>query len=230
MTFILALDSASAACSVALLDDRGVVARRHRELARGHAEILMPMVRDVMEEAAIGYGAVGLFAVTVGPGSFTGLRIGLAAARGLALAAGKPLLGVTSLETVAEAVPAAERAGHAVLVALDSKRDDVFAQAFDDDLDASGPPFAAPPEDLARHLGDRKGPVLVAGDAAARALEALTAAGIDAALSAAPAQPDAAMAGAIARRRWRPGEVPEPPQPLYLHSPAVRRPAAASSG
>jgi tRNA threonylcarbamoyladenosine biosynthesis protein TsaB len=230
MTFILALDSATAACSVALFGDENVVARRYRELARGHAEILMPMVRDVMDEAGVGFNAVDLIAVTVGPGSFTGLRIGLAAARGLALAAGKPLLGVTTLEAVATAVPAAERSGRTVMATLDSKRDDVFAQFFDADLAAVSAPIAASPEELASRVVGRSAAVTVVGDAATRVLPALDAAGLDATLSAAPKFPDAAAVAAIARRRWQPGDRPEPPQPLYLHPPAVRRPVAASAG
>jgi tRNA threonylcarbamoyladenosine biosynthesis protein TsaB len=227
MTRILGLDSATASCSVALRAGGSVVAHRRRELARGHAEVLIPMVRDVMEAAHAGYDALDLIAVTVGPGSFTGLRIGLSAARGLALAAGKPLFGVTTLEAVAEAVPLDERAGRLLLAVIESKREELFAQIFGENLSSRGPPIAAAPAELAGYAAAAK--ILVAGDAAERAALALRDAGIDVSLSSASAFPDAAAVTAIADRRWRPGEPPEPVEPLYLHPPAVRLPAGAAS-
>src|SRR5450432_1394851 len=109
---ILALDTSGAACSVALRDGAGrLLAHRFEALARGHAERLMPMLREVMAEADVDFAALALIAVTTGPGSFTGIRVGLAAARGLALASGLPILGITAFEALAGAVPAAERQG-----------------------------------------------------------------------------------------------------------------------
>src|SRR3954469_5612836 len=101
---ILALDTAGAACSVAVLRGVVVAASRSEPMARGHSEALMPMIRAAMRDAALEFDALDLIAATVGPGAFTGIRIGLAAARGLALAAGKPAVGVTSFEAVAEGV------------------------------------------------------------------------------------------------------------------------------
>src|SRR5438552_111182 len=105
---LLAIDTALAACSAAVFDtDTGVIAGESLPMARGHAEALIPMVARVMAAASIGFDAIDRFAVTVGPGSFTGLRVGVSAARGLALAARKPAVGVTTLTAYAAPLLAA---------------------------------------------------------------------------------------------------------------------------
>jgi tRNA threonylcarbamoyladenosine biosynthesis protein TsaB len=218
---ILALDTATSSCSVAFWAD-GVKACRTAAIERGHAEALMPMVVEVMAEAGVAFADVDLVAVTVGPGSFTGLRIGLAAARGMALAAGLPCLGITTLEAVAESIDRRQQANEVVLAALDSKRGDIFAQAFaavDRPLD---PPVAVSVDDLhaiipAGTTLDR--PVVVVGSAAETAVRALTDAGRQA-VAAAAAVPVASAVAAIAARRHRRGAKPgRPPSPLYLRPP-----------
>jgi tRNA threonylcarbamoyladenosine biosynthesis protein TsaB len=101
---ILALDTAVAACSVAIWDDGAVLAEEQQALAYGHAEILVPMLARVLARAGLRVDDMDRLACTIGPGHFTGLRAGLAAARGLALAADKPLIGITTLEAVAAGV------------------------------------------------------------------------------------------------------------------------------
>ena len=104
---LLALDSSAAACSVALWDDREektgspIVAHRGKYMERGQSEALIPLVDSVMEETGWIFSDLDRLGVTVGPGSFTGVRVGLAAARGLALAGRLPLVGVTSFEAIA---------------------------------------------------------------------------------------------------------------------------------
>src|SRR5215475_8271992 len=137
---ILALDSSGAACSTALWRRGTVVARRYRAMERGHAEALMPMLVETMAEAGEALRALTAVAVTVGPGAFTGIRIGLAAARGIGLAAGIPVVGVTTFAAVAAAVSETERAGRRLLVVLDSKRGDVFVQEFAAEARAVGSP------------------------------------------------------------------------------------------
>src|SRR5262245_54812343 len=137
---ILALDASAAACSVALWRTGSIMAHRFRPMARGHAEVLMPLAVEVLAEADVGFGDLDGVAVTVGPGAFTGLRIALAAARGMALAAGIPVIGVTTFAAIAEAVPPAERDDRSLLVLLDSKRGDLFAQLFAPDLSPIGEP------------------------------------------------------------------------------------------
>ncbi len=217
---ILALDSATSACSAALWRDGRVRARRLAMMERGQSEALMPMILDVLAEAGCGFSQLDLLAVTVGPGAFTGLRIGLAAARGMALASGIGCLGVTTLEAVAHGVPAGERAGDPLLVALDSKRADLYVQVFAPDLEPLGPPQALLPGDLGGRVP--AGRILVAGDAAGPAAGALAEAGVTVTLSAAPGIADAATVAALAARRWRPGTPVEPPAPLYLRRPDAR--------
>ena len=221
---ILALDTSTTACSVALWRDGGVVRSLRRDMERGHAEALMPMVGDVLDGSGCAAADLDLVAVTVGPGAFTGLRIGLAAARGLALAAGLPCFGATTTETVAHAVPEAERSGATLMVALQSNREDIYAQAFTPDLEPASEPRALLAEDVAQ-LVTEGGRVVVAGNASNLVRPALARAGLDVAVSGASGIPDATVLAAIAARRWRPGDRPAPPSPLYLKPPAATAPA-----
>ncbi len=227
---ILALDTATKSCSAALWRDGGVVARRFRLMERGQAEGLAPMVAEVLLEAREDIPGLDLIAVTTGPGAFTGLRIGLAAAAGYGLAAGLPVLGVTTLEAVAAGVDKKEPNGRRLLVALDSKRADFYVQVFSPQLKALGRPLALIADKLATLV--ENGPVLVAGDAAGAAVRALRDAGLDAEPSAAPGLPDAVHICAIAARRVvesPPVPGAPPPAPLYLRPPDAK-PAADLSG
>jgi tRNA threonylcarbamoyladenosine biosynthesis protein TsaB len=217
----LALDSSGSACSVALVDDGGaVLAHRFRAMVRGHAELLMPMLREAMAEAEIGFATLGLIAATVGPGSFTGIRVGLAAARGLALATGLPAVGITAFEAVAAAV---EPAGEAIVVAIDSRRAEFFLQVFAADGIAAGPPIAVAPGDLAASLPE--GGLILAGDGAGRAAAALAAPGRAVRLSGIAA-PDARDVARVALRHRIGGGALSPLRPLYLRAPDVTLPPA----
>ncbi|MBV9560430.1 MAG: tRNA (adenosine(37)-N6)-threonylcarbamoyltransferase complex dimerization subunit type 1 TsaB [Bradyrhizobium sp.] len=126
---ILAVDTALDACAAAVLDtDAGrAIARESLSMKRGHAEALMPLIARVMKRAALPFAALDRIVVTTGPGSFTGLRVGLSAARGIALAAGKPVVGVTTLS--AYAAPAVSDGGEQPVVsAIDARHDQVYFQ------------------------------------------------------------------------------------------------------
>jgi len=138
---ILALDTSTSACSVACWMSNKVVAKDFKDLGRGHAEALVPMIASVMRDASIDYSQLDTVAVTVGPGTFTGLRVGLSAARGLALAISKPMVGVTSLEAIAHATQFSQRS---VLAILDARRGQLYAQSFDSDLRPVTSPLAVP--------------------------------------------------------------------------------------
>ena len=225
---ILALDSATGACSVALWHDGTIVARRFAVMDRGQSEILIPMALEVLAEAGAGFPSIDVFGVTTGPGAFTGLRIGLAAARGLALASGRPLVGVSTFEAVAHGVPVEDLEGRRVLVAVESRREDIFVQTFDNKLIAIEEPRSVRPEDLV--LPDK--PLLVVGDGAAR-LAALfdSPAGNrspttrhDVRFAAGAGFPDAIDVAWVVASRGVPDTGAAPPQPFYLRPPDVTLP------
>ena len=220
---ILAIDTATAACSAALLGDGVIIAARHVAMLRGHAGALLPMVEEVMAEADVAYDALDLIAATVGPGAFTGLRVGLAAARGLALAGGLPIIGVTTLEALAHAVEdgSGERS---VVAVLNARREEVYYQAYDAKLAPLGPPRVGAAEMV--DLPD--GPVLLVGDGAALLPAARDGNRSDVEIMPG-VLPDAAVVAAIAAARFDPAAPPEsPPEPLYLRSSGARTPAGAT--
>jgi tRNA threonylcarbamoyladenosine biosynthesis protein TsaB len=142
---ILAIDTALEACAVAVLDTAtGVMlARESQTMARGHAEALMPMIDRVITAAATGFAALDRIAVSVGPGSFTGLRVGIAAARGLGLAAGKPVVGVTTLSAYAAPEIATDDATP-ILSAIDARHDQVYFQIVSSDGEVLVAPTVRP--------------------------------------------------------------------------------------
>jgi len=227
---ILAIETACSACSAALWADGGITASRFARMERGQAEAIMPMVLEVVGGACGGFAALDLVAVTVGPGSFTGLRTGLATARGIALARGLPLAGVTTTEAVALAARDAappEAAGLPIVVALESRRADLYLQRFDAALEPLEGPEAVGPHDAAARLPD--GGALLAGDAVPRLLAASGARARRCIVARSATLPDAARVAEIAARRWagrRGGEPEDAVAPLYLRPPEARRPVA----
>lgn len=216
---ILALDAATAACSAAVLSEGRVAAHRFAPMAIGHAQALLPLVEAVMAESGATFAALDYVAVTVGPGAFTGLRVGLAAARGIGLAAGKPVGGVTTLEAVAHAVDTPARAEAVLLVAIESKRRELFVQCFAADHSPLGAPAAVPSEELRMFVP--AGALAIAGDAAGRAAEALAAAGRRATVLSDVSHPDAAHVAMVAAERLAGNGALLPPRPLYLRAPDV---------
>jgi tRNA threonylcarbamoyladenosine biosynthesis protein TsaB len=128
---VLAIDTALGACAAAVLDsDLGVIlAAESLAMARGHAEAVMPLIARVMDEAACEFADLNRVAVTVGPGSFTGLRVGISAARGIALAAGRPAIGLSTLSALA-APHVAARTGDTIIAAIDARNEQVYFQVF----------------------------------------------------------------------------------------------------
>src|SRR5579871_6712308 len=126
---ILAIDTALEACAAAVLDTTTskVLASESLVMKRGHAEALMPLIGRVMRDSGLQFAALDRIAVTSGPGSFTGLRVGLSAARGIALAADKPVVGVTTLTAYA-APSVSANAEYPVISAIDARHDHVYFQ------------------------------------------------------------------------------------------------------
>jgi tRNA threonylcarbamoyladenosine biosynthesis protein TsaB len=220
---ILAFDCSMTGCAAAILAGERVLGRGEApasEVGRGQSEALMPLLAQAMAAAGLDWKQLDLIGVTVGPGSFTGLRIGLAAARGFSLALGVRIAGVATPEALAAGIPTAERGSRPVIVAIDSKRADLFVQPFDPGLKPIAAVTALPAEQAARLAGET--PLLV-GDAAPRLLPFVP----GAMLSAAPPRPDPAALARLAARLSEEGRA-LPAEPLYLRPADVTLPAAAS--
>ena len=199
---VLVIETATAACSVALLEGDRVVAARHEVVGRGHAERLVPMIGEVLAEA--GTNRADLIQVDCGPGSFTGIRVGIAAARGLALAWGVPVSGFSALALIA--ATAREDVG----VALSGGHGELFVQRFGHaPLSPADPLQSLRPEAAALAIPDE----LVLGSGA----EALVAArGTGRAKEAFPNAADA---------RLLPAALTDlPPTPLYGRAPDAKVP------
>lgn len=212
---ILAVDTALGACSVAVLDGGRTLAHRFEVMERGHAEALAPMVEAAMADAQLPFADLERLAVTTGPGTFTGQRVGLAFMRGLRVALHKPLLGVTTL--VAMAQQAMDETGLDTAAALhDARRGEVYLEIAG--ADASGP-VILPFEDAVAGLARRSGRIALAGTAAPAAQVQLE----NSTLSTVR-QPDALW---VARLALAMPASDAAPGPLYLRAPDARLPAKA---
>ncbi|MEO1194116.1 MAG: tRNA (adenosine(37)-N6)-threonylcarbamoyltransferase complex dimerization subunit type 1 TsaB [Pseudomonadota bacterium] len=162
---LLALDAASAAASAAVWCDGRIVTEESLAMARGQSEQLLPLAQCVMEQAACSWDQLDAIAVSTGPGGFTGVRIGLAAAQGLALALDLPLIGLSCFEVLA--AQAARHAGApsaAILILIDAKRAEVYGQLVG--ADRSLPAGLYDQDSLLAALLPRDQPLLLAGSAA----------------------------------------------------------------
>lgn len=218
---ILALDTAGENCAVALAkagDGKSLLARRSETIGRGHAERLMPMIGEVLAEASLTYADLERIAVATGPGSFTGTRIGVAAARGLALALGIPAVGVSVLDALIEAAGA--ESDRLIVAALDARRGEIYAKAVTPGsdtavLEAQVTTVAA----LAQAIEGLNGePVTLTGSAAAEIARMLGQAGISANVAGEAASADISTIAALAAF----GDSHSPPVPLYLRPPDAK--------
>ena len=204
---ILSIDTCLAACSVAVLDGERVLAAISEPMVRGHQERLASMAREAMAQAGLRFGDLERIGVTVGPGSFTGLRVGLAFAKGLSSALARPAVGVGSLEALA-----GERPGF-VVAAVDARREQVYVQAFED-----GRPLMEPgalrAEDAVVEVRRLGTPAALIGTGAPLLAEAFPLARLEP-----DAVPDPVVVARIAARS------DTPPRPLYLRAPDAVLPA-----
>lgn len=208
---LLAVDTALAACSVAVIDGDAVLTHVFEPMERGHAEVLAPMVEDAMRAAEISFAALDRLAVTTGPGTFTGQRVGLAFMRGLRIALGKPLTGITTL--AAMAAQARAETGLALAAALhDAKREEVYFQTT-----AMAHPVLRTFDEALEALSRLDGPFALAGTAAPAAAGRLSAAVLSTVR-----MPDALW---VARLAAALPASDEPPRPLYLRAPDAKLPA-----
>jgi tRNA threonylcarbamoyladenosine biosynthesis protein TsaB len=203
---VLAFDTCLNACSVAVIDGDRVLAQRLEPMARGHQERLAPLVAEVMAEAGLGFDALERIGVTVGPGSFTGLRVGLAFAKGLSAALGIPAVGVGTLEALAEPFQGS------VIAVLDAKRGQVYLQGFADGRAVTAPDVL-PIEIAAARVAELEPQVLVGTGAELLSAVARTAS----------IHPADHLHG-LAVARLAAIKTPVPPRPLYLRAPDARLP------
>jgi tRNA threonylcarbamoyladenosine biosynthesis protein TsaB len=211
---ILAIDTALEACSAAVLDTElgTIVARESIAMARGHAEALMPLVSRVMENSGLDFARIDRIAVTTGPGSFTGMRVGIAAARGLGLAAGKPVVGLSTLAAFSAPFIAYDDT-LPVAAAIDARHGHVYLQV----LGPAGrtlvlPRIASIEEAMRLSYGDG---VRLVGNAANLLADAWP-----------PRRPPVAVEQRaapdidwVARLGAAAAETTSPPKPLYLRAP-----------
>jgi tRNA threonylcarbamoyladenosine biosynthesis protein TsaB len=222
---ILAVDTALGACSAALLSSERVLAHEHREMARGHAEALAPMVEDVMRRAACAFSAVDRIGVTTGPGTFAGQRVGLAFARALALALKKPAVGVTTLDAMAAEVLDRNPSAQWAIAAGDAKRGEIYLGARDVNATLLEPVLVPLSEASARlaPLAERHGrAVALAGTATEALAPLLRSSGLPPSDSLIR-QPDAIFVARLAAI----APVGPPPKPLYLRPPDAKLPGNA---
>jgi len=220
---ILAVDTALGACSAAILAGDEVLSRRFEIMDRGHAERLAPMVKEVMQEAGLPFSGIDRLAVTTGPGTFTGQRVGLAFMRGMKLALKKPLVGITTLEAMlAQAMATTHTAAAAVL--QHAKRNEAYCAG------RIGAELVIPVSlvgldelpALLRDAFDRR-MVTFAGTAAEDAAQAYRAQG-GSAWTVETLVPDALWVGHLAHSAAAPRGTPKP---LYLRPPDARLPTKA---
>jgi tRNA threonylcarbamoyladenosine biosynthesis protein TsaB len=213
----LAIDTALGACSVCVAEagEALPLALESTEMATGHAEALMPMIERVMAQVEGGFSSLERVAVSIGPGSFTGLRIGIAAARAIGLAANIPVLGVSTLSAYAAPLINAEESG-IIAVGIDARHGAVFFQAFT----AAGRTIVLPRvislKEAGRAIGS--GPVKLAGSgAAALAVEAM-ALGLKASIADMRPAPDILW---VAKLGLSATPASAPAKPLYLRPPTA---------
>jgi tRNA threonylcarbamoyladenosine biosynthesis protein TsaB len=217
---ILAIDTALDACAAGVLDTEAgkLIAQESLPMKRGHAEALMPLVARVMKASGIAFAALDRIAVTTGPGSFTGLRVGLSAARGIALAANKPVVGLTTLTAYAAPI-VSQNLEQPVISAIDARHDQVYFQVVSGNGGSLIRPRVAPIEEAL--LAARFGAPHLVGNAAQILADRWPK---DAAP---PFQVDALPAPDIAWVAWLGAAVnPDtaPARPYYLRAPDAKPP------
>jgi tRNA threonylcarbamoyladenosine biosynthesis protein TsaB len=214
---VLAIDTALGACAAAVLDSSvgAMLASESVLMARGHAEAIMPMIARVMDKAQCEFSHLNRVAVTVGPGSFTGLRVGISAARGIALAANRPAIGLSTLSALA-APHVAARTGDTIIAAIDGRNEQVYFQVFA----PNGTTIVTPRLDRVRAAvrAVPVGPTIITGSAAAL-VAAHWPSGSPAPHVEEHAAPDI---GWVARLGAAAQDEGTAPKPLYLRRPDAR--------
>lgn len=218
---ILAIDAAGHSCSVALWRQGGIAAEERRVMSHGQAAELLPMVERVMQAGGLDLRQVAEVAVSVGPGGFTGLRIGLATARGLALAIGCPVVGISSFQATAGTLLASDIPAGDILAVLDSRRAEPYLARLGPDLAFRQPPKLMDADEIAAACR-APGLALACGDGLDALAALLTGEILPAAIGRLAGASDAV---AVARLAADPsGRFNLPADPHYLRPPDISQP------
>ncbi len=221
---VLAIDTALAACSAAVLDTAhgGILASESLPMLRGHAEALMPLIARVMQQSGMAFTDLDRVVVTTGPGSFTGLRVGISAARGFGVATGLVVIGVSTLSAFAAPYLGADDKSP-VIAGIDARHGHVYLQVFAPGGRTLIAPRLAPLDEAVRAAS--AAPARIVGSAALAVADAL------AETAPAPVTVDAREAPDIGWVAQIGAVVPEtksPPKPQYLRAPDAQPQNAAS--
>jgi tRNA threonylcarbamoyladenosine biosynthesis protein TsaB len=218
MMRILAIDTSCGAASVAVAESglAEPLAVISRAMARGHAEALAPMVEEAMGGVEGGFASLDRIAVTTGPGSFTGIRVGLAMARAMGIALAIPVVGVSTLAAFAAPLLSEPRPG-IIAAAIDARHGSAYFQLFESSGRPLGPPRCDSYRECARGIG--AGPALLVGNAASFLANEAHRAGLPYDLSAATEAPDIM---AVARMGLALDPAANPARPLYVKPPDAR--------
>jgi tRNA threonylcarbamoyladenosine biosynthesis protein TsaB len=221
---VLAIDTALAACSAAIFDAShgGILASESVPMLRGHAEALMPLVARVMKAAGMAFRDLERVVVTTGPGSFTGLRVGIAAARGFGVATELPVVGVSTLSAYAAPYLGADDSSP-VIAAIDARHQHVYLQVFAPGGRTLMAPRLAPLNEAVRAASDAASHIV--GSAAQTVADSLPVTAPAPVIVDAGQAPDidwVARLGAVAP------EPTAPPTPQYLRAPDAQPQNAAS--
>jgi len=220
---VLAFDTAMGALSAAIWVDGKITGSRHQLLTRGHAEKLMPMITEVCLEARLEVSDCDRIGVTVGPGTFTGQRVGLAAARAMRLGTDLDLVGITTLKALAAGVEDADQT-EVIASVIDARRGEVYLQTFTPALDALSQPAVLSPSAAVDQLMTASGPLLLVGSGAELVVSLLAQNHAAFKVSSAAGQPDACHVARLASEVE--GDVTHVPSPLYLRAPDAKLPQA----
>ena len=220
---VLALDTAMNAGSVAVADGPDILSCVTEPNSRTLAERLMPMVEQALDAAGLGYADLDRLGVTIGPGTFTGMRIGMSAARAMALASGLPLVGLSTLEVIARQAADAHPSENTITVCFDARRNEAYIQAFDcvgGDVTAAGDPAILPVDQVRDQLAGFDGLVVGSGVPLVADMPGLRVGeGFDGI--------DVATLASLSLDRPVPDHLPDP---LYIRAPDAKLPGGKDPG
>lgn len=214
---VLAIDTAQERCAVAVRAGGRTVATRTLTEPKGHAEALLPLLAQVLADANLAYGELQLLAATTGPGVFTGVRVGLAAVRGLRLALNIPAVGIGTLPATAATARAGGGAEGPLAVVNDARRDEVYLQVFSAAGEPTGDAVLLPVGEAMMQLAV---PMTIVGTGVALVRAAASERGIP---CGSVDRPDVGIVAAMAEAQYASGAL-APPRPLYVRAPHITQP------